>query len=89
MIHIDPDLCKGCLLCVNTCHKHVYAVSDMPNKKEVLLPYPANEKNCSNCKECELVCPDQAISVDIERNWWMSKDNTFAFNPNFAKQKHS
>lgn len=87
MIYIDPDLCKGCLLCVDTCHKHVYTVSKKANKKGVFLPLPTNESDCSNCKECELLCPDQAILVDIPKHWWMDKNNTYAFNPNFAKRK--
>lgn len=87
MIYIDSDLCKGCLLCVNTCNAHVFTVSKEANKKGVFLPNPTNESACLNCGECELVCPDQAILVDIEKNWWMKNTNNYAFNPNFSKSK--
>ena len=35
----------------------------------------------------KLHVPDQAITVDLPENWWMSDDNDLNFNPNFAKGK--
>jgi 2-oxoglutarate ferredoxin oxidoreductase subunit delta len=88
MINIDEDLCKGCHLCVFICYKNVYAVSLKPNKKGVLLPYPKFEKECTKCGDCELMCPDQAIDVDIETHWWV-KEKDSKFNPNFNNKKES
>ncbi|KZX14963.1 electron transport complex subunit RsxB [Methanobrevibacter cuticularis] len=63
MIKVDPNLCKGCDLCIETCPEHVYDKSSKLNKKGVYLPCPKREKDCTKCHLCELMCPDQAISV--------------------------
>ena len=89
MIKIDPDLCKGCQICVNTCYKHVYSVSTEANKKGVFLPYPEHEEKCTNCGECELMCPDQAIFIDVAENWWKKEENEWSFNPNFSHKRLS
>jgi 2-oxoglutarate ferredoxin oxidoreductase subunit delta len=63
MIKINPDLCKGCDICLESCPKKVYEKSDIANKKGVQLPVPKNIENCVKCHLCELMCPDQAIFV--------------------------
>ena len=63
MNKIDSELCKGCDICIEFCPKHVYVKSSKENKKGVHLPFPENEKECNNCHLCELMCPDQAITV--------------------------
>ena len=87
MIKIDEDLCKGCHLCVFICYRNVYAISSTINKKGVALPYSKYEKKCTSCGDCELICPDQAIDVGIEKHWWIKKENNWKFNPNFSKIK--
>jgi len=64
MIKIDSELCKGCDICIENCPKHVYVKSSKENKKGVYLPFPENDKECNECHLCELLCPDQAITVD-------------------------
>ncbi|MDR3063255.1 MAG: ferredoxin family protein [Methanobrevibacter sp.] len=64
MIKINPDLCKGCNICVESCPKKVYENSNITNKKGVQIPVPKNIKNCVQCHLCELMCPDQAILVE-------------------------
>ncbi len=85
MIDIDENLCKGCHLCVYMCYQNVYAISPKPNKKGVLLPYVNFEDRCTNCGVCEVVCPDQAITVDVDKNWWVGEDTNF--NPKFSTGK--
>lgn len=63
MIKIDSELCKGCDICIESCPKHVYVKSSKENKKGVYLPFPENEEECNKCHLCELLCPDQAITV--------------------------
>ena len=63
MIIVDPILCKGCDICIESCPKQIYAKSKDVNKKGVYLPYAENEEECNKCHLCELLCPDQAITV--------------------------
>ncbi|MDR1721478.1 MAG: ferredoxin family protein [Methanobrevibacter sp.] len=67
MIKINPELCKGCYLCVEICPKSVYALSQIANKKGIYIPAPLNVENCIACHLCELSCPDQAILVEDEK----------------------
>ncbi|MDR3290651.1 MAG: 4Fe-4S binding protein [Methanobrevibacter sp.] len=64
MIQINPDLCKGCYICIEICPKSVYVISNVANKKDIKIPAPENEKDCITCHLCELECPDQAIYVE-------------------------
>ncbi len=86
MIHVDEDLCKGCHLCVYVCYQNVYAIPSEANKKGVLLPYVNFEDRCTNCGVCEVSCPDQAITVDVDGNWWV-KEDSYNFNPKFSQAK--
>lgn len=64
MIHINPELCKGCNICIEFCPEKVYKESDTLNKRGVYVPVPEHEDKCKKCKICILFCPDQAIAVD-------------------------
>ena len=55
-------------------------------KKGVLLPYVNFEDRCTNCGVCEVSCPDQAITVDVDGNWWV-KEDSYNFNPKFSQAK--
>jgi 2-oxoglutarate ferredoxin oxidoreductase subunit delta len=54
-IHIYPDWCKGCGLCVAFCPSGVLEL-DQSGKAVVVNP-----EECINCGYCELHCPDFAI----------------------------
>lgn len=84
MIEINEDLCKGCHLCLFMCYKNVYAIPQEANMKGVLLPYVKFEERCTACGVCEVVCPDQAITVDVDKAWWTEKGNQWKFNPKFS-----
>lgn len=63
-ITIDPDRCKGCMLCVEICPKKVYKQSkDKTNKKGYKIAEAKYPENCIKCRKCELICPDFAINV--------------------------
>ena len=66
MNKVDSELCKGCDICVEFCPKEVYIKSSEQNKKGVYLPFSENEENCNKCHLCELMCPDQAITIEDE-----------------------
>ena len=53
-IYIDPNLCTGCGVCVNTCPNQ--ALSLFAGKAVVDI------NTCDSCELCEPVCPENAIS---------------------------
>jgi ferredoxin len=59
-VRVDPDLCTGCELCVDTCPA-VFEVTDGVAKPKV-NPVPANEEE--NCRTAASDCPSEAISIE-------------------------
>jgi NAD-dependent dihydropyrimidine dehydrogenase PreA subunit len=53
---IDPDKCKACEECIQTCPMDVFAKED----KRVLVKKP---DDCVGCRACEVGCPNEAIKV--------------------------
>ncbi|CEP67013.1 4Fe-4S binding domain [Moorella glycerini] len=62
-INIDPNLCKGCKLCIANCHRDVFEMSTERGKLGYLMPMALHLENCTACLLCELTCPDMAIEV--------------------------
>ncbi|MHA1269002.1 MAG: 4Fe-4S dicluster domain-containing protein [Candidatus Helarchaeota archaeon] len=66
-ISIDEEFCKGtnsCGYCIMICPKGIFEKSSKMNKRGYLLPIVKNNDSCINCKKCELICPEMAISVE-------------------------
>jgi 2-oxoglutarate ferredoxin oxidoreductase subunit delta len=63
MIEIREDWCKGCNMCIERCPVGALEESDHLNKKGVRPPQLKKENKCNNCRLCELICPDFAITV--------------------------
>jgi len=61
-INIDEALCKRCGFCIEFCNAAVYE-ADQDG-----LPLVKNLENCTNCRLCELRCPDFAIRVEVIDN---------------------
>jgi len=56
---IDQDKCDGCELCVGVCHLNALAiVNNIVTIVETV--------ECDWCTDCELVCPNGAISCPFE-----------------------
>jgi len=58
---IDPELCVGCGICVDTCIMDVIRMEEADHK--AVIKY-AND--CMTCFCCELECPAKAISVSTQ-----------------------
>ncbi len=63
MIEILEDWCKGCGLCISHCPRNALEESDKLNKRGIYPPVLKEVNECSNCRLCELICPDFAITV--------------------------
>ncbi|MFO7768139.1 MAG: 4Fe-4S binding protein [bacterium] len=55
-IEIKQEWCKGCEICVEFCKPGVLEM-------EGLYPVVVDESACTGCLQCELLCPDFAITV--------------------------
>jgi len=55
-IKVDAKKCDGCGICINVCPVNVF---ELKNKKSV----PVREKDCIECRACEVSCPKKAITV--------------------------
>lgn len=67
-ITIDQKLCKGCGICVEFCPKHVLRMSKKVNENGFHLCEVASPDECVACRNCEMFCPDMAISVSAEED---------------------
>jgi len=62
-VHIKRDWCKGCGFCVQYCPVDVLALSKDYNAKGYHPPFPKNQQDCTDCRFCEIICPEFAIHV--------------------------
>jgi 2-oxoglutarate ferredoxin oxidoreductase subunit delta len=63
MIVVNEDWCKGCGICIERCPVNALEESDKINLRGVRPPQLKKENECNNCRLCELICPDLAITV--------------------------
>jgi 2-oxoglutarate ferredoxin oxidoreductase subunit delta len=66
MIEIKEDWCKGCGICIQRCPVGALEESDKLNKRGIRPPRLKKDNECNNCRLCELICPDLAITVISE-----------------------
>lgn len=59
-VHVFPEWCKGCAICVEFCPT---GVLEMKNQKAVV----ANPEKCVRCYLCARRCPDFAIGIEDRR----------------------
>lgn len=62
-IFIIEERCKGCTFCVAFCPKNILAMSERFNSKGYHVPEVLLDGVCTDCKLCQLLCPEFAIYV--------------------------
>lgn len=68
-VFINATWCKGCAFCVQFCPTGVLEMSKEFNAKGYHPPYAKNPDVCTDCKFCQLICPEFSIFVNrVEEN---------------------
>jgi 2-oxoglutarate ferredoxin oxidoreductase subunit delta len=63
-ITIDPQLCKGCSLCVDACPKKLLRIAPERLNDKGFHPAELTDENaCTSCAFCAVMCPDCIIKV--------------------------
>ena len=62
-INVDPELCKGCGLCIQVCPRSIIQMSEEYNSKGMHFVVQLQEPECTACTLCAIQCPDAAIEV--------------------------
>jgi 2-oxoglutarate ferredoxin oxidoreductase subunit delta len=62
-VFIIAERCKGCAFCVEFCPKDILTMSEQFNSKGYHVPVVMTEGVCTDCKLCELLCPEFAMYV--------------------------
>ena len=63
-IVINTEWCKGCHICVEVCPRQVLDVDDCSFVRGFHPVRVARGESCTVCRQCELLCPDLAITVE-------------------------
>lgn len=65
-IYINQKWCKGCYICLEVCPKKVFEKSKEVSEKGFNPVSVAHPDQCTACLQCEMLCPDLAITVKKE-----------------------
>jgi 2-oxoglutarate ferredoxin oxidoreductase subunit delta len=61
------DVCKGCLLCVEACPKHILSLNLAYVNDKGYNPVKCDDpEQCIACAMCAVICPDSVIRVERE-----------------------
>ena len=59
-VKVDPELCKGCGLCIEDCPEDVLKFHSKFNSKGYHYAYYIGE-NCTGCLTCFYACPEPEV----------------------------
>lgn len=65
-IEINTVWCKGCYICIEVCPRHVLESDQQTFLRGFHPVVVARPEDCTACMQCELLCPDLAITVSEE-----------------------
>lgn len=66
-VTINPEVCKGCSLCVSVCPKNILELDRTTlNAKGYNPARCTKQEDCIACGFCGIICPDSAITVERE-----------------------
>jgi NAD-dependent dihydropyrimidine dehydrogenase PreA subunit len=57
---VDPDICTGCGVCVDSCHIHAVTLDDAAGGVQVSS---MDREKCIGCGVCASACPEGAVSM--------------------------
>lgn len=61
---IDPEICKGCGLCVPVCPRQIVALNKTALNRKGYHPAAVTDLlRCIGCAMCAEMCPDCAIKI--------------------------
>jgi 2-oxoglutarate ferredoxin oxidoreductase subunit delta len=65
ILMLQFERCKGCEICVEACPRGCLKIGEEQNQKLQYPPIyaPVDDKTCTLCETCMMVCPDFAIYV--------------------------
>ena len=67
-VAIDPELCKGCGLCIDACVPDVLKFHDKFNTKGYHYAYYTGE-GCTGCGVCYYACPEPEAIVVYKKGY--------------------
>ena len=64
-VTFQPDICKGCGLCIAACKKELLGMAKEKIKAKGQQPGEMTEESeCVGCTNCATLCPDCVITVE-------------------------
>lgn len=84
MLKLVTKRCKGCGICVNFCPKKVLEVTEV-GKCAIIKD---KEKDCIQCGQCEMRCPDYAILWKSKGVRCYVQSITVARQPGSSRRRH-
>ena len=75
-VEINGNLCKGCDICIEFCPTDVFEKSDNLNRRGYYVPIVARVEECTDCRICDLLCPEMAIVIKSGRQRRRTKVDT-------------